>query len=72
MSEVPTKYNELVQLIENNDAGTAAQVIQDTHVPREEVQKFIDAWNVDAERLDDKRREEKEQCADELEYYIND
>ena len=41
MTDEPTTYNELVELIENNDPGAAAQVIQQTHTPNEDLQGFI-------------------------------
>lgn len=50
MSDVPTEYNELVELIENNDPSVAAGVIQENFTSNEELEELVEEWSSTANR----------------------
>lgn len=81
MSDAPTEYNELVELIENNDASVVADVIQDTHTPNQELRETVQEIRSWAEQYGEDYGEmsalqkstvtDYQRCADEIEKVVD-
>jgi hypothetical protein len=41
MSDDPTTYNDIVALVENNEPGVVASVIQETHTSNKEIREVV-------------------------------
>lgn len=42
--DIPTEYNELVALVENNDPGVVAQTILANFTPNSDLEALADEW----------------------------
>ena len=48
----PTSYNDIVQLIENNEPGVAANMINDEFVPKQDILELCDRWEDNRDEYD--------------------
>jgi hypothetical protein len=74
--KVPTEYNQIVQLVRNNDVSVVANVIENHFTPNKDLERIIDEWREEAhnEAMRENRRASSKcyQHADQLEEVIGD